>query len=472
MDLAPDVKRTLAGLYARRQRYASYQAWYDGEFNLRRLLDRLPIRNESFKDALCELSENLCPLVVDTLADRLQLQGFDAPGVENAAADLLKRWRIDAFQGEVHRRTATQGDGYILVWADRGEQPFAWFHDGAEMAVERSDRDPSSLALALKEWIDEQNRQRLTIYRPDRVERFYKKAKAVPPVIGIVRNAWSSISGAPQDHRAWEPFDEGGPAVFRNELGIVPVAVFNNGRYRHLGYSELRDVVGPQRMLNKSLVDLALASEASGVSNRWVLGLDFNIDPKTGKPAHGFDPKDPIWAFAGDKEKMALGQFTASDLNNLAEGSVKTYRSTIARVSRTPQHYLGEETGTWPSGESLKTAEAPFSQKVDARQVQYGEPWEDAVRIALMFQGQATKDTRLEAKWKDTRPRHELEYWQGQQIQHELGKSKREIWVEEGFSEAEITKMLEQGASEAKTAAENSESVMSRMFASGGQVPE
>jgi hypothetical protein len=129
MTLEPDIQAAVDGLVARWADYRTYQEWYDGQHDTRRIIDKMLINESVFKNALMSYSENLCPLVVNTMTDRLQLEGIETEKrYQDAVGDILRRARIDAFQAEVHRRTATQGDGYVLVWAYPGEPARFYFH--------------------------------------------------------------------------------------------------------------------------------------------------------------------------------------------------------------------------------------------------------------------------------------------------------------------------------------------------------
>ena len=75
------------------------------------------------------------------------------------------------------------------------------------------------------------------------------------------------------------------------------------------------------------------------------------------------------------------------------------YRAEIARVSRTPLHYL-LMSGQFPSGEALRAAESPLMAVIEDRKVSFGNTWEDAMMFALVIAGAATDS--LSTVWVDT----------------------------------------------------------------------
>ena len=58
-----------------------------------------------------------------------------------------------------------------------------------------------------------------------------------------------------------------------------------------------------------------------------------------------------------------------------------------------------------PSGESMKTADAPLAAKVEDRQTAWGMVWSDVMRFALEIAD--IKDAEPEPIWIDTTPRNE-----------------------------------------------------------------
>src|SRR4051812_4652873 len=88
------IKRLSTALAARTPTMSKYDAYYHG--NQGRRLTATKSYNELFTKRYEEFCENFCGLVVDALADRLEVRGFRFPGDEPDAPLLTDKdaWRI------------------------------------------------------------------------------------------------------------------------------------------------------------------------------------------------------------------------------------------------------------------------------------------------------------------------------------------------------------------------------------------
>jgi hypothetical protein len=424
---AADITKTLTVLAQRRTAYLRYRDYYEGRHNLN-------FATEKFRNAFGALfqkfANNLCPSVVDALADRLDLEGFTVEeGPATLADTAWKVWldnRMDRRAGETHTEAGTTGDAYVIVWPDPDGR-VALYPNLAERCLVVYDEEwPGRILWGGKAWLAADDHARCTLYYPDRLEK-YRTPQVCQGVL-------------PDRAAAFEPWQPAGePWPLPNKWGRVPLFhLANNGRTNSVGCSELRDVLPLQDAVNKTIADRLVGAEFQAFAQRWVTGIEVPIDETTGKPLELFTPgADRIWATANEAAKF--GQFEAANLAQLRD-ETNDYRLAIAQVSRTPLHYILPMTGDFPSGEALKTAEAAFLAKVDDRQVSYGNFWEDIMRFALQVAGAG--EARLSAQWRDAAPRSELEYRQGLEIEQKLGVPQRELFKKLGYGEQEITAFL------------------------------
>jgi hypothetical protein len=421
-----------------------YGDYYDG-------VHPLVLASEKFRTAFGTLfrkfADNLTPSVVDAVADRLRLVGFevtDGPAAgADAAWDVWKRNRMDRVAGNVHAEAVKVGDCFVLVWPDAVTgRAVIYPQSAAVMTVGYSAADGSAggaPAWGMKMWTSSgsEKRVRLTLYFPDRLEKYISK--------NTVTEGSALTSAA-----AFEPYQpEGEPWPIPNPYGRVPVFHFaNNSGLGSWGKSELLDVLPLQNALNKSVLDMLVASEYYSLPQRWATGIEISIDEDTGLPKPPFKVGvDTLWI--ADAEAK-FGEFAQADLTNLIAVS-DSIRTEIARVSRTPVHYMIPGTGTPPSGESLKVAEAPFVAKIRDRQVAFGNDWEDVAAFALLIQG--TKDVQLSALWTSAEPRSEAEDLANAVMRKSVGVPQSQIWSELGYSADQIAKFEEEV--KAATAAAN-----------------
>ena len=422
MDVAESALRALRG---RAPRYLLYGQYYDGDH-------RLAFATDKFRNALGSLfktlADNLCPAVVDAVADRLRVVGFGVEeGPENAADSAWTIWqgnRMDRRSGEVHVEALRSGDAYVIVWPDAGGQPRLYPQAGASMTVHYDEDLPGTIDYAAKLWRMDDGRMRLNLYFPDRIEKYASRNK---------------LDTIPDKARVFEPYEvPGEPWPLPNPWGTVPVFHFaNNAGVGHHGRSELGDVVPVQDALNKALADMLVAMEYVALPQRWATGLEVDIDEATGKPKVPFTPGvERVWA-VGDAE-VRFGQFDPANLEQFLAVQ-DSFRAEIARVSGTPLHYLMLGGGEFPSGEAMRTAEARFLAKVEDRQLAFGNGWEDVLGLALAMAGEPV--AQLSTLWRDATPRSAKEVAEVALIKEQLGVSREQILKELGYSPEEIDRM-------------------------------
>jgi len=391
----------------RLNRYRLYEDFYDGEQRTV-LLERAKTYLER---GGVRFSENVTELVVDTLADRLRLTGFQVEGNE-AVSDWLTKtmWRRNRMaekQGVVHTEVPKLGDGFLIVdYDEKLQMPrVAWNHPRLIKPV--YDDGGDEMLYAVKKW-PTSNRSasnpdgtlvtRLNIYLPDRVEK------------------WFSLDSDDQNWAPWleveseqwpTPWTESGelPAdgsEAEDPLGIPVIHFRNKPKGRRFGRSEVPGTIPYQLEINKQVVDLFYVMDAQGWQWPWVSGVG---DLESFKLAIG----DVIKL---TNPEARAGQLPAADPRPLLDAIDSTYRR-LAAKSRTPFHDL--ITGEIPSGESLKTAEGGLVKKAKDRQTTLGDPWSDTARLMWRLgahygsEGTPTFDALADitAVWDDPETRNE-----------------------------------------------------------------
>lgn len=416
------------------QLYALFQAYYDGRHSPVFSNPRLA---KTFAYLLYHLRDNLCPAVCDSLVDRLQLEGLSSDGTETTdfLAEVWKANRMDVKAGKLHQQAITLGDAYLIAWPNEQGLPTLFSQKTPEFAVRYGEDDlgQDTIVEAVKAWQIPDGRLRVTRYLPEQIERYATKGRA---------------QNIPESLNSLVPFtDDGQEAVVDNPFGKVPVFRFANGN--DYASSELRDVLPLQNLLNKSIGDLAVASEFQALPQRWMTGAEIPMDPETGAPRKLESGPGSVWSFPNAEAK--LGEFSGADLTKFTE-VLNDLRVEIARVSRTPLHLLTLGTGDFPSGEALRTADGPLAAKVRDRQAVFGEVWEDIGRFCCQVAGVDPGD--IQTVWVDTTPHSEKEQAEIAILKSQLGASKRQLLIEMGYSPAQIEQMLEEKAQVAQVSSE------------------
>lgn len=435
----------------RQTRYRLQRAYYVGDHRMGFARERF---SSVFGALFQTVADNLCPAVVDSIVDRLNVTGFQSAQTAVTSPVAKRAWELweqnlmGQRANEVHREALTTGDGFAIVWPDpRTRSPVIWPQLAHEMAIAYDPDRPGVVIRASKLWLSDEDRKlRLNLYYQDRIEKFQSRTKvsSIYPLgsmkerdfepIPVLMQAGVNEGGLPQSEAIPNPY------------GVVPVFHFPNKRYSALGLGELLDVMPLQDALNKSVADMLVAMEFSSFKQRWVTGLDVGeLDEATGKP------KQPPFDYGADKifassdPNTRFGEFGTTDLNQFLQVQ-ENLRSEIARVSGTPLHYLFITSGApFPSGEAMKSAEARFTKKILDRQGNYGTVWAELMRLCLQIDGEVDvpADTKLATVWEQATPYSEREVAESLLMKKALGVPMKQLFKEMGYDEQLIAWMLQ-----------------------------
>lgn len=421
----PDIARAVKRITEHAAKIKKYRAYYDGDHPLNFATAKF---DNAFGELFQEFAYNLCPGVVDAVADRLRITGF---GTTPAAQDLWEIWDANLMplrSGETHQEALTVGDAYLIVWPGPDGAPVISVNQAEQCAVWYDPEVPGRVVWGAKLWTQDDKRLRLTLYYANRIEKYVTAPRAG--------------SQTPPTSRAFAPYQVPGEAwPLPNPYERPPIFHFaNNARIGKLGRSELHDVLPLQDALNKSVCDMLVNMEFAAFKQRWATGVEIVYDPKTGKPINRFEPgPGSIWAV--DDPDGRFGQFDATDLNQFL-AVTSAFEQRMARVSRTSVHFLMLYSGNWPSGESLKTAESPFLAKVGDRQDALGPVWAEVGIFALRIAGVRATRKDIAPDWQDAAPKSAKESAETAQIKKGIGVPLRVLLKELDYTDTEIEKML------------------------------
>lgn len=410
--------------------YEKYEHYYEGH---QPLAFATPKYAQTFGTLFRAFAYNRCAGVVDAHADRLQVLGIRSmdESITEAARLIWEHNRMDKRAGEIHRHALLCGDSYLIVWPEAGtNEPQLWPQEAENIRVVYDEDRPGLIVLAAKGWRIEDDRMRINLYYPDRIEKWV----SVRP---IERYNKTDVQFVP-----WEVAGEPWPVP--NPWMEVPIFHFaNNADTGAYGRSELCDVVPLQDALNKVLTDLLLASELGGFPQKVILGLDAD-DEQVREGLRRLEAgMNKIFSipFDGDGKAPSIAEFSATNLEQMRE-VVQLFDTLISRVSRVPVHYL-QMTGNFPSGRALRTAEGPFVAKIEDRQRAFGNVWEDAMSLALRMAGMADPGP-LDAVWETATALMDEDKWDLAILKGSAGLPLAQILREMGdYEEDEIDKIMQ-----------------------------
>jgi len=402
---------------------------------------------------------NYCRTVVSALAERLIVSGFAGVGSgDESFAKVAWEWwqgnRSDGLQSRVHSRAVRDGEYFVFVdWDEAAGQPTWVLHPRyTDATVEGTgfgckafypDGDPDRpMEYASKRWtetaIDErgrrETRQRMTLYYPERVEKY------------VLMTTNSEAGWAPyaeEDGGRWPvPWVDGQG----RPLGIPLIHFRNNADLR----TELWDAVPVQDGINKTVLDVLATADATGFRMLIALGFYPTTDgnPPESDGSNYLEVHPGCWLGSTKSPRDAsVSALDAADLRPMLDLWMGLELA-LAKVTDTPTSRFQATRQVAAEG-TLKQQESPLLAKVRDRQVSFGNSWEDVLyasrRLANAF-GQAGLDeeARVECQWEPAETRDEKAFLEGLAIKRDkLGVPLPRIWAEAGYSQDEIAEMMD-----------------------------
>ncbi len=407
-------------------------------------------------------SANWCQVVVDAVEERSIVQGFRfGDGMEENADQwkelddlawaIWKHNELDAGSSMCHTESLVKGVGYVLV-SPGLPHPMITAEDGGQCIVQHEPGTGKRMA-GLKRWVDAFGFQMVTLYLPDRIEKYMtsRPVRLEPGKTPTV--TWSASSLVPRQ-------SEGEPWPLVHTLGVVPLVAFPN-RPRLAatpdGLSELEALLPLQDAVNKELLDLLVASEFAAFRQRWATGLEIPVDPTTGQQLEPFKTAvDRLWVVepTGTGVEPKFGEFSATDLVPYVK-AVELLVQQVASITRTPAHYLLAGQTVLPSGETLRSSEAGLVAKTRRKHLFWGNGWVQVMKMALTLSGKDTSELAGETTWMDPEMKAEGAHIDALNKLMNIGVPQEQLWLDAGYTPAQVErfKTLNEAA-EAKAAAE------------------
>lgn len=432
------------------EQYARLEAYYIGDHELEYATDRWL---DTFGTEFEEFSDNWCGVVVDAIASRLTVTGWDCDGpngeqLKTMAQDIHDYNDLTAEELDLYTGTVSKGDGYLLVWPsedDPGEVDVV-YHDATDVNVLYDPSNLRKIARGAKHWYDLDGVRHLRIYYPDRIEPYViPDSTTGAATSGYLIPDWDDTLPP-----GWER--EG--ARIPNPYGRVPIFHFRNKKNNSThGLSEITSVIPIQNAVNKLLMDLMVGSEFGSYRQKWMAGA--------GHPPEGWKAgTGRVWATTDPNARF--GEFGQVDLEPITR-AIESLIGHIAKITATPMHYL-RPSGDMPSGEALKTAEAGLIKKCEQRSKTFGSAWSQAMSFALEIKG-SKPEKPVTPIWDAFEIRHDLEQAQTAQLKAILGIPIEVLWKEHFAATDEQVKEWK------SINAEIVASILKSVLAQTGQVP-
>jgi hypothetical protein len=445
-----DIKRAIDMIVDRRNHYEIAENYYEGlqpeVFTHDSWLKMFRIDNKHFRF-------NFAKTVVDAVSNRLEIANI--LGVtEEATAEINRIWekndlKLDA--NEIHRNSLMYGDSYGIVWTDANGEVTIDYNSPMTTVIIYDDENPRVKSFAAKMWetLDLEGKKvtKLNLYYTDRIEKY--------AMFGEVMNVISATGFLPYE-------------VVENPWGEIPVFHFRTTK--QYGRPEHLDAYGPQDAINKMMATHMVTVDYQGAPQRYALGgsgnsSEFEDFDETATDAENLgrlkNGPGELWYLKGiDK----VGEFAPADHKVFTE-PVREFVRSMASITSTPLHYF-EKTGNVPSGEALRTAEAPLMKKVEDRQVAFGNAWRDMFRFVLAIEG---INSDVEVKWHAVESMDSLDAWEVAVKKRVVGVSLEQVLVEMGY-DAEIAAQIAAEEESLTKLSQNTNTNNVMMESTGGQI--
>jgi hypothetical protein len=404
------LHRLMRKLDVRWPELARWESYYDGAHPLSFFDDKV---REAFGERFSRFASNFTALVIDSIAERIQVNGFRFKD-DSGDDDLWAIWQENDLDGSslmAHTEALIKTTAYTLVEPRGGTTPRITVEDPLDTIVELDPRDRRKRLAGLKRWLDDDGHLIVYVYTPDNVFKY----RTEQTFQQSMRNASDTIPRLQRMNVAGESWP------LSNPMGVVPIVPLpNRPRARQTeGRSEVEVIASNQDLINYYRVMSVIAARYTAYPQRWVKNLPIMLDPVTGLPSQPFKGgMADLWQIEpyGPDDPRALNSAAQPEFGQFLPGSVDPYIRLIEHevaamtsIAAVPYFYvLGGPTAIPPSGESLKSSEARLVNKVRAIEVFFGEGWEETMRVAML----AMKDERAhmrvaETRWTNTETRNE-----------------------------------------------------------------
>jgi hypothetical protein len=416
------LKEQVLAVQERQPDYKEAETYYEGDvaerFGNARL--RAVMRSSTYTSRL-----NFCRPVLDAVANRIEIAEVSAPTKANTVklGEIFEYNQLELDASQIHLATLEYGDAYAIVWPDEDGNVEISYNSPRGTAIVYDPESPKKKLYAVKMWQQGEG-TRLNVYYADRIEKYFVQNKN------------------PTEGSNWNLID-----TVDNEFGEVPVFHFRT--HRPFGRPEHKDAYDAQDYINKQFIQSMVTADYQGAPQRYALSeagtsneLDDFGDDDTARENVNSLQNGPgeLWYLNGVKE---VGEFKVADPETFW-GPIKNTVRSMASLTYTPLHYF-EKTGNVPSGEALRTAEAPLIKKVRNRCASFGQTWREIFKFAMKIEG---IDTDVTVKWKEIESSDEGERWDIIAKKRNAGVGLAQALREDGYDEEVIAKIMEEAKTE------------------------
>lgn len=337
-------------------------------------------------------------MVVDSLDERLDVEGFRLPDQDSGDEDLWRVWQENNADEEsqlAHVDALVMKRSYIAIGTNEADSdtPLMTFESPLEVFAETDPRT-RKVRAALRRWTDNHDslvrttEQYATLYLPN-VTVFYEAETAGIATAG-------SFGGG-----GWKEIDRDEHGL--SEVPIVPIV--NRARLAdRWGRSEFAPILPLAHAANKIATDMMVAAEFVALPLRAIFG----VGPEDLEDVQG-NKLTALQAMLGrlltmpDPDGVAKPfEFQSANLSNF-HATIDAIAKLVVSITGLPPHALGFTTDNPASADAIRSAEARWVKRAERKQRAFGGSHEQAMRLVRRFQEGDWDPAlrRLETVWRD-----------------------------------------------------------------------
>ena len=408
-----------------------FQAYVDNEAGIIALLDT--DERQTFRTFLAESGCNWAELIVNAVAERLQVVGFRF-GSETDSELAWNLWQsncMDADSELLQTDALVTGSSFLLVQPD--------------------ETNPSGVSMTV-----ESPYQATVLYDPGSRRRRVAGYKRYGAAADYALNDWALVNQGqltagsvvevlvtPEEIVTWWP-DSGEPQVEPNPVGVVSmVEVVPQPRTLGPPRSEFEAVTTIIDRINTFVFNLMVSADYGAFRQVWASGV--KIARQVVANPDGTDTTVALRPFDIGANRLLASENPDAKFGSFPEAMLTGYLSAIeqdvvhlAAITQTPAHYLmGKMINL--AADAIKAAETGLVSKTRRRSVHIGEAYEEVMRLALGIVGSpAAANQEAEVIWQDMETRSEGQRVDALVKMATLGVPTPVLWQKWGASPSEI----------------------------------
>ncbi|MFG3488547.1 phage portal protein [Streptomyces sp. NPDC047972] len=359
-----------------------FSMYYEGKQPLSYMAPEL---QAELQETVRQVVINWPRLVVDSVEERLDVEGFRYPAEPESDEELWRIWQANDLDGQSqqgHLEALLMGRAYVFTGSrkDDANTPLVTVESALDVY---GDHDPQTreLRAVIKRW--KEGDVEHAALRLLNANSWWMKAKG----------KW-----VPNPDRERDDHNIGSTLV--EVLANRPRLKCQNG------VSDLADVIPISDAACKSATDMMVSEEYHATPRRVAFGFgeeDF-VDANGRKVSAFSRIIGRMWATEKDRKNDGADviQFPEASLSNFHE-TIKQLATLVASLAGLPPHFLGYATDNPASADAIRSAETRLVKRSERKQRGFGDTWERVMRNVLRVRdGDWNNDARaLETIWRD-----------------------------------------------------------------------